>query len=60
MKKCKYCGVAYSDNVLVIHQRICKEKNKEIDIEQYHSGYGWYEYEGSKYRREDLLKKLGD
>ena len=36
-----------------------EEVEKEpINIEEYHTGYGWYEYEGKKYRKDDLIKLL--
>lgn len=35
------------------------DKKEMINIEQYHTGYGWYEYEGKSYRKTELKKKLG-
>jgi hypothetical protein len=35
-------------------------EDKEMDVEDYHTGRGWYEYEGKKYRKDDLIELLGE
>lgn len=64
---CKLCGNDISEPVYPLHVKRCKQKaeieveaeEKEIDIEQYKKGGGWYEYKGETYRKNDLLELLG-
>lgn len=45
----------YKDKFKAQGYVIVKEKK---DIEQYHKGGGWYEYEGETYRKSDLLEVI--
>lgn len=60
---CKLCGNDISEPVYPLHVKRCKPEpeieEKEIDIEQYKKGGGWYEYKGETYRKHDLLELLG-
>lgn len=38
--------------------KIEETKEEPINIEEYHTGHGWYEYKGKKYRKDDLIKLL--
>lgn len=35
------------------------EPEPEVDLDDYASGHGWYEYEGEKMRRSELAELLG-
>ncbi len=38
--------------------KVEETEEEPTNIDEYHTGHGWYEYEGKKYRKGDLIKLL--
>lgn len=41
-----------------VNTKVEEVEERPLDIEEYATGHGWYEYKGKKYRKNDLIEKL--
>jgi hypothetical protein len=52
----KFKRLGYS----IIPEEVKKPLKPKINVDEYHKGGGWYEYDGETYRKADLLEKLAE